>query len=61
MWAIKSLLQLFEVASGLKVNFHKSHLVGINMDEAWLYHTSNFLNCKVGNLPFIYLGLPIVA
>lgn len=30
VWAIKAIQQLFELASGLKVNFHKSRLVGIH-------------------------------
>lgn len=32
IWAIKATLQLFEVISGLKVNFHKSQLIGVNVD-----------------------------
>lgn len=33
IWSIKAVLQLFELLSGLKVNFHKSQLMGINVDE----------------------------
>jgi len=32
--ALKAILVLFEVMSGLKVNYHKSMLVGINVDES---------------------------
>ncbi|XP_057251529.1 uncharacterized protein LOC130591734 [Beta vulgaris subsp. vulgaris] len=43
----------------LKVNFHKSSLLGINVDDVWLKNAANLLLCKVGSLPFTYLGLPI--
>lgn len=57
--AVKSLLQLFEVASGLKVNFFKSHLVGFNVEDSWLRVATMVLNCKSGSVPFKYLGLLI--
>lgn len=33
---IKSILQLFELISGLKVNFYKSQIIGINIKQNWL-------------------------
>jgi len=45
--------------SGLKVNFHKSMLFGVNIDESWVYEAASVLSCKIGRLPFLYLGLPI--
>jgi len=48
-------------ASGLKVNFSKSCLIGINVPRDFMEMTCNFLNCTKGNLPFNYLGLPIGA
>jgi hypothetical protein len=57
--AIKAVLILFELISGLKVNFHKSMLVGVNIDDSWLVDASLVINCKIGHVPFIYLGLPI--
>jgi hypothetical protein len=50
-----------ELISGLKVNFHKSELIGINVEDTWLKEAAAVLNCKVGSLPFNYLGLPIGA
>lgn len=32
IWAIKCILQLFEVTSGLKVNFSKSQVLGFNLE-----------------------------
>lgn len=49
------------MASGLKVNFHKSCFYGINIGCDFLLAASNFLSCKSGDLPFKYLGLPIGA
>jgi hypothetical protein len=34
--ALKALLLLFEASYGLKVNFHKSMLFGINIHDSWL-------------------------
>lgn len=61
IWSIKAVLQLFELLSGLKVNFLKSHLVGINVEEEWLQEAAVFLNYKIGGFPFVYLGLSIGA
>ena len=56
---IKMVLILFQMASGLQVNFHKSSLLGVHTDEIWLQNTADALLCKKGSLPFTYLGLPI--
>jgi hypothetical protein len=57
--ALRAVLIIFEAVSGLKVNFHKSLLVGVNVYDSWLTEAASLLNCKVGKVPFIYLGLPI--
>ena len=57
--AIRAILLLFEDLSGLKVNFSKSLLVGINVHGSWLSEAASVLNCKIGSTPFVYLGLPI--
>ena len=56
---IKKVLILFQMVSGLQVNFHKSSLMGIHTDDPWLHSAASSLLCKVGSLPFTYLGLPI--
>lgn len=45
--------------SGLQINFHKSAIMGINVEEQWLTAAANSLHCKKGSLPMTYLGLPI--
>jgi len=57
--ALREILTLFEAMSGLKVNYHKSILVGINVDESWLSEAALVLSCKIGRIPFMYLSLPI--
>ena len=57
--ATRAILLLFEDLSSLKVNFSKSLLVGINISGSWLSEAATVLNCKVGTIPFMYLGLPI--
>ena len=50
---------IFEQVSGLKVNFSKSLLTGVNVSNSWLNEAALVLNFHVGNFPFVYLGLPI--
>jgi len=57
--ALRAALIIFESMSGLKVNFNKSLLVGINISDSWLNEAAGVLSCKVGKIPFMYLGLPI--
>lgn len=61
LWTLKALLRGFELVSGLKVIFHNSCLRGINVSTEFLGMASTFLNCSVGSLPFMYLGLPVGA
>ncbi|GAU41069.1 hypothetical protein TSUD_284390 [Trifolium subterraneum] len=57
--SLRAVLVLFEAVSGLKVNFHKSMLVGVNIADSWLVEAACVLGCRVGMVPFMYLGLPI--
>ncbi|WJX32289.1 hypothetical protein P8452_20632 [Trifolium repens] len=61
LWTLKAVLRGFEMVSGLKVNFWKSCVMGINVSDDFLGLASNFLNCRVGTTPFKYLGLPVGA
>ncbi|MCI30127.1 cysteine-rich receptor-like protein kinase, partial [Trifolium medium] len=49
------------MASGLKVNFWKSCIVGVNVPDEFLDMATGFLNCRRGYMPFKYLGLPVGA
>jgi len=57
--AMRAFLNLFDAISGLKVNFSKSQLVGVNVHALWLSEVAFVLSCRLGCLPFVYLGLPI--
>jgi hypothetical protein len=61
LWAMKAILRWFELISGLKVNFSKSCLVGINVGSDFMDEAANFLHCKIGKISFIYRGLPVGA
>jgi hypothetical protein len=43
--------------SGLKVNFNKIMLAGVNIVDSWLSAAATALHCKVGKLYFLYMGL----
>ncbi|PNX63290.1 cysteine-rich receptor-like protein kinase [Trifolium pratense] len=45
--------------SGLKVNFNKSMLVGVNIPDSWLGEAASALCCKVEKIHFLYQGHPI--
>lgn len=57
MWTIKAIMRAFELSSSLGLNFHKSSLIGVNVEPTFLDLAENFLHCKSGFLPFKYLGL----
>ncbi|XP_073265324.1 uncharacterized protein [Populus alba] len=50
----KRILRWFEIISGLKVNFYKSLLIGINLDNDYTYTSSlaNSVFCRSDTFPF---------
>lgn len=58
---IKRILRCFEVMSGLKINFHKSIVRGIGVEEMRVMEFAQKLNCPSQRLPLTYLGLPLGA
>ncbi|KAJ9539002.1 hypothetical protein OSB04_031735 [Centaurea solstitialis] len=52
------ILQCFHICSGLKINFLKSKLIGVNVHLEETKRMARRLNCKTGTLPFNYLGIP---
>ena len=57
--ALRRLLHSFTLATGLRVNYDKSCLMPINIDDAKLASLANTFGCATGSLPFTYLGLPL--
>ncbi|MCH92675.1 LINE-1 reverse transcriptase like, partial [Trifolium medium] len=60
-WTLKTIIRCFELASGLKVNFAKSNVIGVNVSADFLNLAERILHCSVGSIPFTYLGLPVGA
>jgi len=56
---IRAVLLLLKEISGLKVNFNKSMLTGVNNSPTWLLEAASVLSCRTGLIPFMYLGLLI--
>lgn len=61
LWSTKTILRGFEIVYGLKVNFSKSNLFGLNLDESFLHVASAFLSCCIAKVPFKFLGIPVGA
>ncbi|GKV44022.1 hypothetical protein SLEP1_g51253 [Rubroshorea leprosula] len=59
IWAAKSIMRIFKLASGLKINIQKSQLLGMNVSKEWMSKMSYILSCKEGVFPCKYLGVPI--
>jgi hypothetical protein len=57
----KRILRWFEIISGLKVNFYKSSLIGINLDNDYTSSLANSVFCRSDTFPVRYLGLPLGA
>ncbi|PNX81845.1 cysteine-rich receptor-like protein kinase [Trifolium pratense] len=58
---MKSILRGFELVSGLKINFVKSKLYGINVEANFLAAAASFLDCSHDSIPFKFLGIPVGA
>lgn len=61
IWCLNAILRGFEMVSGLKVNFAKSNVVGINIEERVLRGVCHFLACNIGSIPFKFLGVPVCS
>jgi hypothetical protein len=59
LFALKAILNTFADSTGLKVNYSKSCIYPINLSQERLGHLAATFNCKMGSLPFNYLGLPL--
>jgi rhodanese-related sulfurtransferase len=56
---MKLLLYLYEVMSGLKINFSKSEVILINGDDDKNLQMAEIFNCQIGFFPIKYLGVPV--
>jgi len=56
---LKAILRRFKLASGLKINFHKSKLTDINVHKNSLACYTKILNCAQMGIPLNYLDLEV--
>nr|GEX52822.1 protein kinase-like domain, beta-lactamase/transpeptidase-like protein [Tanacetum cinerariifolium] len=49
----------FEEISGLRVNYNKSKIYGIEVDEMELNYMARWMGCGVGDFPSTYLGIAV--
>lgn len=56
---VRALLRWFEMVSGLRVDFFKSSICGVNLKPGFLEVTSIFLHCRIHSLPFKFLGIMV--
>jgi len=59
LFNLKGLLRSFFDSTGLHVNFHKSFMAPINVDDQKTNHLARTFGCNVASMPFTYLGLPL--
>ncbi|XP_057786229.1 uncharacterized protein LOC131003700 [Salvia miltiorrhiza] len=57
--AVKRILRVFQLLSGLAVNFKKCCLFGVGVEEDKIEMMAAILGCDVGSLPFNYLGIKV--
>jgi hypothetical protein len=56
---LKLLLYMFELMSGLKINYQKSEIFLVSGDNIVVDYYSFLFGCQVGSLPMKYLGVPV--
>ncbi|GKE49217.1 hypothetical protein Tco_1480475 [Tanacetum coccineum] len=61
MKGFQDVLELFSWLSGLKVNFAKTAMFGVNISEDEAEALAHYLNCSTGSSPFEFLGVLIGA
>ena len=57
----RRLLDCFSLVLRLTTNLSKSTLIPVGCEDRWVEQMSDFLHCKLQNLPLTYLGIPLVA
>uniref|UniRef100_A0A452XNX0 Reverse transcriptase domain-containing protein n=1 Tax=Aegilops tauschii subsp. strangulata TaxID=200361 RepID=A0A452XNX0_AEGTS len=56
---LKLLLYMFEMMSGLKVNFQRSEILTVGGDENIIREYAELFNCDIGSFPIKYLGMTV--
>jgi hypothetical protein len=56
---LKEILDAFSLMTGLSINYDKSTLVPINLDNEEQTQIANILGCPIASFPQTYLGIPL--
>ncbi|XP_071687322.1 uncharacterized protein [Rutidosis leptorrhynchoides] len=56
---ILTILEIFYLVSGLRINVSKSQIFGVRVEEADLNMFAAITGCRAGSFPNMYLGIPI--
>ena len=57
VFTVKTILKCFELAAGLRVNFHKTKIGAIGVQAQQILVYAKMLNCAQMSIPFKYLGV----
>ncbi|GJY96979.1 RNA-directed DNA polymerase, eukaryota [Tanacetum coccineum] len=57
--SVVKVLKCFHLASGLKINLHKSKLMGVGINSNEVSKVANSIGCSTFSTPFKYLGVSI--
>jgi hypothetical protein len=55
--AMKEILEKYALSTGLKINFHKSSMIPINLSDASAADYVAALGCNIASMPFYLPGL----
>lgn len=56
---LKCMLNTIAESTGLRVNYSKSMMVPLNIQEDKIQLLANTFGCTIGSFPFTYMGLPL--
>jgi hypothetical protein len=56
---LKCVLMWYEQISGMRINFHKSELVPLNIELSEAHRLAHVFSCPLGTFPIKYLGVPL--
>ncbi|KAK3197865.1 hypothetical protein Dsin_021280 [Dipteronia sinensis] len=59
--SLRRILRCFEMASGLRINFHKSCIVKVGKSDLVKVDWEKAFRCNRASLPISYLSLPLGA
>ncbi|GKC25623.1 RNA-directed DNA polymerase, eukaryota [Tanacetum coccineum] len=59
IYTLLNVLKCFYLASGLKINLHKSKLMGIGVNTSVVETAANLIGCSILSSPFNYLGVKV--